>query len=186
MTGLGPSLTYTPIFYACHFFVLRLDLDCNRYRFTRHFVPQITIMARTKTTPRRVPHFSCVVCFQESPVKQAATLECHAESVCKPCLRTWFNENHSCPICRAPVTDHAAINGSAADYERAQRRQERRRERVRLAQIEYDTRVARALQMRELRGLHALIRHARAVPVPVHLPEPDDDREPRVFQFILP
>lgn len=108
-------------------------------------------MARTKTTPIKTNLFTCVVCTTEKPeARHAATLECHPGQVCKVCLRTWFNHSHTCPVCRAEVTSHDAVSGSVADYERAKRRQERRRERVQRSQMQHDARLARAFMIQEL------------------------------------
>jgi len=76
------------------------------------------------------------------------------------CLRTWFNQSHTCPVCRAVVTSHEAVSGSAADYERAQRRQERRRERLQRAQMQHDARLARQYMIQDLleaREMSALV-----------------------------
>lgn len=109
-----------------------------------------THMPRVKSTPKQVKLFTCVVCtVEKAEARHAATLACHPGQVCKLCLRTWFNQSHTCPVCRAEVTSHEAVSGSAADFERALQRQERRRERQRRAQMQYDARMARDMMRME-------------------------------------
>lgn len=107
-------------------------------------------MVRTKTTPLRTKLFTCAICLAEQIQALAATLECHPSDVCRVCLRRWFNESHSCPICRAEVTSHEAVYGSQDDFDRAKRRQERRRQRLLRIQAEHDARLARQLEVREV------------------------------------
>lgn len=132
-------------------------------------------MARTKTTPRKTSLFSCAVCITEMLELNAAQLECHPSTVCRPCLRKWFNESHTCPVCRTPVTSHQAVNGSVADYERAQRRQERRRERVRRAQMAHDAGYARRLQIQQVLDLRRELRRDIETTLELILVEIDEE-----------
>jgi hypothetical protein len=102
-------------------------------------------MARTKVTPKKTLFFTCACCMDERTVSHAALLPCHPDSVCRLCLRKWYNQSHTCPVCRTPVTDHAAVNGTEQDFLKAQGRQERRKKRQREEQEAMDERMARRL-----------------------------------------
>lgn len=128
------------------------------------------VMVRTKTTPTKTSLFTCVICTEEKLALFAATLECHPHEVCKMCLRTWFNQSHSCPVCRAEVTSHDCVSKPREDYERAKRRQERRRQRLLRTQAEYDARVARDLLVRDFldarQALTDAVHYVESIPGP--------------------
>ena len=48
-------------------------------------------------------NFKCIIC-KSILKKDSITLPCCGQiGCCQECLRTWMNENPSCPLCRSPI-----------------------------------------------------------------------------------
>lgn len=95
--------------------IQRIHNHEQKMDYLKNLISKGTVDSHTVCTSTEVDDRQCAICFAELAEKTAqTTLEC-SHSFCTSCILRWFQNNNTCPCCRAEVPNVVVQQSSNND-----------------------------------------------------------------------